>query len=827
MYPNEPYNSQTPIGYKGYSYGQRSYNSMTQPKETRDLSFRQSYTPYNEEYYNYTYQNPQNSSYPNYYSNTTEKQNENLGNEMYGNMGTGQQMFNENQLMRNNNPKGNEYRSYFFDEYSNSQGLEMGYGQQQRSSFQGFSGNNPKTQTNTLNIKNPQVDRSGGYIVQPQQSQKQQQQKKQRNNLMNYGNSNQIQDQYLEIRNRNRNRNRNNGKIQNNVLDNLNLGLKKENETKNQTTKTNLLFHQNIKQSQNQNQNQNQRKGKFYSLSKEINAQRERERERENKNKTGNEHEYMKEKQQDNLKERRSTDKTNFKDLNSIVLNGNDKLLFLDKTKKLNNNSKRRNRSKEKETTFENRNHKVAFKNLNNSENHTSNNNNSRTKNKSITSSYSSSSAKGSSGNNSSSNQLYNQNYNYYNNNNYNYNNYINNNDGDESKFGNTPFQINEEEFPSLSQVGQKKKKSKKNKNQRQVQVPNLNSFKKSPRKKNRGKKLEIMEPFEDEIIENKKLVNDLNAFNNTNHQNNRYQDKKNENNSHNNRKGKNSNAKSRNKQNKKNKTTKNNEKKNSNINNNNNNNQSNKNKNKRNKKKRQQQQRSSKKTKKEQSNSTKKKNNDYPTSKSPTRNKELEKINESTATTENSQNSEKQQSNFQDLWEIVESNERKEQFLLSGLIKSIKMTGPTFNTLTFGIDLRTLGLDLNTSEKLCSNFESPWGVPENRENVEHEIPDYYYTSPQVELTLEKMSNFSDLLLLYIFYSSPRDALQVAAVEKLLERGWSFHKEHAVWIIKDPESKKEHIKNENSEAGSFIFFNPETWDMVREENFILRKEEVL
>eukprot|EP01155_Anaeramoeba_flamelloides_P025883 Anaeramoba_flamelloidesa815513_27.p1 GENE.a815513_27~~a815513_27.p1 ORF type:complete len:177 (-),score=50.88 a815513_27:99-563(-) len=154
-------------------------------------------------------------------------------------------------------------------------------------------------------------------------------------------------------------------------------------------------------------------------------------------------------------------------------------------------------------------------------------------------------------------------------------------------------------------------------------------------------------------------------------------------------------------------------------------------------------------------------------------------------------------------------------------------MAGPTFNTLAFGIDLRTLGLDLNTTDKLISNFESPWGVPENRENAEHEIPDYYYTNPQVELTLDKMTNFSDLLLLYIFYSSPRDTLQVAAVEKLLERGWSFHKEHSVWIIKDPESKNVINEKENYESGSFIFFNPETWEMVREENFILKKDEVL
>ncbi|KAJ6227779.1 ccr4-not transcription complex subunit 2 [Anaeramoeba flamelloides] len=781
MYPNKPYNS---MDYKGNYYGQMSYNPMNQPKETRDLSFRQTYYPSNEDYYNYSYQSPQNNDYQNYYSNSTETHNETIENEMYGDMGTGQQMYNENQLVGNNDLKGNEYSSYYYDEYSNSQGLEMNYGQQERSSFPNFTGNNPEKQTNTLNIQNPKVNKNGGYLNQQQQKQKQ----IKNNNSINYGNTNQIQEQYLQMGTRTKNRNMDNNNLQNTFLKNVNQGLSKQNEGEKQTSESILLFEYQNKT--NYIQSQNKKKQDFSTFPIERGALVG--------NSNENENQFVKKHNPNkfNLKERINNDRTHFKGRNPVVLNANDNenenenLAFIFKDGKILNSSTSIQKIKEQPKYFNLKNTNEKFKNINNYTNiHTN-----KKGLKGISSSFSNSNG------NNNNNQLLNHNYNSSGsttpttiNNNHNHNNNNNNSTtsvtiNDSNSNNNNPFQINKEEFSSLSQVVGNKNKSNINNGQKQFQIPTIKTFKKSPGKKERGEKLKIIGSFEDENNTGERFVNNLNLLNiRNNNQNNRYQDKKNnyENNVNNNKKRKKSNNKNKNNKNTNNKNS--------------HNNVNHKNKNKR----AQQQQKA------------KEQNNNYTVSK--LNDKKKNNINETKNINEN-----KQESDYTELWNIVESNERKENFLLSGLIKSIKTTGPTFNTLTFGIDLRTLGLDLNTTDKLCSIFESPWGVPENRENVEHEIPDFYSTNSQVELSYEKMSNFSDLLLLYIFYSSPRDTLQIAAVEILLQRGWSFHKEHAVWIIKDPESK-----NGNSESGSFIFFNPDTWEMVREENFILRKEEVL
>jgi CCR4-NOT transcription complex subunit 2 len=43
------------------------------------------------------------------------------------------------------------------------------------------------------------------------------------------------------------------------------------------------------------------------------------------------------------------------------------------------------------------------------------------------------------------------------------------------------------------------------------------------------------------------------------------------------------------------------------------------------------------------------------------------------------------------------------------GLLGVIRMTDNDLNTLSLGCDLTTLGLNLNTSDKLYNSFLSPW----------------------------------------------------------------------------------------------------------------------
>ncbi|KAJ3431442.1 ccr4-not transcription complex subunit [Anaeramoeba flamelloides] len=175
---------------------------------------------------------------------------------------------------------------------------------------------------------------------------------------------------------------------------------------------------------------------------------------------------------------------------------------------------------------------------------------------------------------------------------------------------------------------------------------------------------------------------------------------------------------------------------------------------------------------------------------------------------------------------EEEESEEIKESFLLSGLIKIIKMTDVSLNTLMFGVDLQSLGLDLNTSDPLYLKFTSPWGSKFNQKKKEYEIPEYYNLSPPPVLTLEQINRFSDMLLLYMFYSSPRDALQLVATQNLMQRGWQYHKKLRVWIRPDIQNER----NENTQiqnSSSYLIFNPKNWEIIKQSNFVVNQEDIL
>ncbi len=51
--------------------------------------------------------------------------------------------------------------------------------------------------------------------------------------------------------------------------------------------------------------------------------------------------------------------------------------------------------------------------------------------------------------------------------------------------------------------------------------------------------------------------------------------------------------------------------------------------------------------------------------------------------------------------------------------------------------------------------------------------------------TGQQVTGFSDETLFFMFYSSPRDALQEVAAQELWNRNWRFHKTLRMWITKE------------------------------------------
>ena len=113
------------------------------------------------------------------------------------------------------------------------------------------------------------------------------------------------------------------------------------------------------------------------------------------------------------------------------------------------------------------------------------------------------------------------------------------------------------------------------------------------------------------------------------------------------------------------------------------------------------------------------------------------------------------------------------------GLLSVIRMTDQDLNMLALRTDLTTLGLTLNSPEYfnfnilliigscLYSTFASPWAKGPSRREPEFYIPMCYYVQNQLQSPMLKMHLFSEETLFYIFYSMPKDTLQVAAAQEL------------------------------------------------------------
>eukprot|EP00761_Pharyngomonas_kirbyi_P008611 gb/GECH01008623.1/.p1 GENE.gb/GECH01008623.1/~~gb/GECH01008623.1/.p1 ORF type:complete len:512 (+),score=108.65 gb/GECH01008623.1/:1-1536(+) len=160
----------------------------------------------------------------------------------------------------------------------------------------------------------------------------------------------------------------------------------------------------------------------------------------------------------------------------------------------------------------------------------------------------------------------------------------------------------------------------------------------------------------------------------------------------------------------------------------------------------------------------------------------------------------------------------------LAGLLSVIRMTDPNLNILTLGLDLTTLGLNLNSPEYLYTTFASPWSEESPKIQPEFRIPQCYFMQPP-PLKMEQFQELNLETLFYIFYSMPRDLLQVAAAQELYNRDWRYHKEEKRWFIRAPGT--EPTKQTNTlEVGSYVVFDVDTWQKIRKDNFTLHYDKI-
>lgn len=69
----------------------------------------------------------------------------------------------------------------------------------------------------------------------------------------------------------------------------------------------------------------------------------------------------------------------------------------------------------------------------------------------------------------------------------------------------------------------------------------------------------------------------------------------------------------------------------------------------------------------------------------------------------------------------------------------------------------------------------------------------------------------------------PKYEAQICAAIELYNRGWFYHRELRLWFTRIP-NMEPLVKTPNYERGSYGCFDPQNWETVRKDNFVLHYE---
>lgn len=148
----------------------------------------------------------------------------------------------------------------------------------------------------------------------------------------------------------------------------------------------------------------------------------------------------------------------------------------------------------------------------------------------------------------------------------------------------------------------------------------------------------------------------------------------------------------------------------------------------------------------------------------------------------------------------------------------------PDHGLSSMGTDLGTMGLDMSYPGNLYSTFITPWADQTAARSVE---PDFHL--PACYLSVQapppgpgKAAMFSDETLFFMFYSSPRDAMQEVAAQELWNRNWRYHKDLRLWITKESgTTPSQKVPGHVGEQGQYTFWDPENWGKEHKEMTVL------
>ncbi|KAI0490013.1 hypothetical protein F4859DRAFT_509591 [Xylaria cf. heliscus] len=146
--------------------------------------------------------------------------------------------------------------------------------------------------------------------------------------------------------------------------------------------------------------------------------------------------------------------------------------------------------------------------------------------------------------------------------------------------------------------------------------------------------------------------------------------------------------------------------------------------------------------------------------------------------------------------------------------LRTLMNNYPDYAACIAGMDPNTFGLDLTSPALISTQIWSPFNDAPPRPAIpDFRLPDCYKVN-NVQPLRNKISNFNEETLMWIFYSCPGDYQQQLAAEQLFQRQWRWHKKLKLWLTKD-EIMHPRILSAQHEEGYYIVWSTEEWRKER------------
>ncbi|KAJ9609810.1 transcriptional regulator [Cladophialophora chaetospira] len=160
-----------------------------------------------------------------------------------------------------------------------------------------------------------------------------------------------------------------------------------------------------------------------------------------------------------------------------------------------------------------------------------------------------------------------------------------------------------------------------------------------------------------------------------------------------------------------------------------------------------------------------------------------------------------------------------KDKFGMKGYVAQQDNASPAARSLMRGVDLSTLGINMGSQEPLLQSYPGPWAEPNAAPlrplDSEYTIPDCY-TVKKIASLSSRITGFVDETLFFIFYTMPRDYIQMLVAQELVARKWRYHMREKQWLTRDDASPSPVLLDDKvSEQGYYIWWDTKLWKKVR------------